>query len=250
VLSVLVPVALLVFALIAWRLSGAALRPVLAARRRQAEFVADAAHELRSPLASMRTQLEVAQHLGQGGDLPADLLPEVDRLSNLVEDLLTLARSGADGTTAEPVDLAALAADLVSRRPGSRVPVELAGRTGDGATPVLAQVVRPDLARVLANLLDNALRHAESRVRVTTALDHDSAVLVVEDDGAGIAEADRKRVFERFTRLDDARDRDSGGSGLGLAIVAELVDRNGGSVRLEDAAPGVRAVVRLPASTR
>ncbi|MDQ1646858.1 MAG: hypothetical protein QOJ50_3042 [Cryptosporangiaceae bacterium] len=215
-------------------------------RRRQRAFVADAAHELRSPLASMRTQLEVAQHLGEAADWTAtasDLLVDLDRLSRLTNDLLLLARSGegAAPVRSEPVDLAALVEGLVQRYCEARVvPVVSA------ADPVWTAGDPDALTRIVANLLDNAVRHAASSVRVTVSESGPWAVVAVTDDGAGIPEADRERVFGRFTRLDDARSRDAGGSGLGLAIVRELVSRHRGTVFLQDAGPGVRAEVRLP----
>jgi len=99
---------------------------------------------------------------------------------------------------------------------------------------------------VVANLLDNATRHAESRVVLTVAADGAYQKISVVDDGPGIPAADRERVFQRFTRLDDGRARDAGGSGLGLAIVRELVRRHGGTVTLGDADPGLTVAVRLP----
>jgi signal transduction histidine kinase len=105
---------------------------------------------------------------------------------------------------------------------------------------------RADLTRALTNLVDNAVRHARSGVVLdATAVGHQLEVTVT-DDGHGIPVTDRERVFDRFTRLDEARDRDSGGTGLGLAITRALLRRSGGDVRLEDAMPGLRAVVRLP----
>ena len=230
----------------------AMLDRVAAARRTQRSFVADAAHELRSPLASMRTQLEVAQRLEEGDTLPDDLLPEVARLSALVEDLLLLAR-GDDGGRARPVgpvDLDELVDEVVARYASARVPVRR--RTATGRQTV--EAVRDELYRALTNLVDNAVRHAASVVTVDVAEGVDIEVaagspgsrIVVSDDGAGIPEGARERVFDRFTRLDDARDRDSGGSGLGLAITRELLRRNGAEVVLQDAGPGVSAVVTLP----
>jgi signal transduction histidine kinase len=217
------------------------------ARARQRAFVADAAHELRSPLTNMRTELEVAQRLPDDTDWPAlaeDLLADVQRLSRLVDDLLLLARQD-DGTTravtgrVEQLDLAQLVGETAERYPD----VEY----HDPGEP-LPLVGEPDaLARVVANLLDNAIRHRTSRVTVSTAADGPDLLIVVTDDGPGIPEADRERVFHRFTRLDDARARDAGGSGLGLAIVHELVRRHGGTVTLGDAQPGLRVEVRLPA---
>jgi signal transduction histidine kinase len=220
------------------------LERLAAARRRQRAFVADAAHELRSPLTSMRTQLEVAQHLGEGGELVGDLLADVARLSTLVEDLLLLAR--ASDTTHPPVresvDVRALLVGTAKRYDGARVPVSVA----DGP-PVYASVSSEDLRRVLANLVDNALRHASTRVVLSVRAEHGGAVMTVVDDGPGIPVDDRERVFERFARLDDARDRDAGGTGLGLAIVRELLRRAGGSISLQDnpAGPGLAAVVHL-----
>lgn len=217
-------------------------------RRRQRAFVADAAHELRSPLASMRTQLEVAQRLGPKADWLAtadDLLIDTERLSRLVDDLLLLARADDAGRSParspEPVELTGLVADILGRYAEARVvPVQV------GAEPVWTDGDRDSLRRIVANLLDNAVRHAASRVTVEV---QPGGTITITDDGAGIPPRDRERVFDRFTRLDDARDRDSGGSGLGLAIVRELVRLHGGQVELADAAPGVRAEVRFTPRT-
>ena len=218
-----------------------------AARARQRAFVADAAHELRSPLTNMRTELEVAQRLPDT-DWPAvsaDLLTDVDRLTRLVDDLLLLARSddGAPpGRLAAArlvqVDLDGVVRDVVSRYPGVRF--------AHPPEPVLATVEPDAIGRVVGNLLDNAERHARSQVRAEVAGEGGWARITVCDDGPGIPPADRERVFDRFTRLDDGRDRDAGGSGLGLAIVRELVRRHNGTVTLGDASPGLRVDIRLP----
>ncbi|MEV6349776.1 ATP-binding protein [Actinoplanes sp. NPDC051851] len=217
-----------------------------AARARQRAFVADAAHELRSPLTNMRTELEVAQRLPDDTDWPAlseDLLTDVQRLSRLVDDLLLLARTddaSARAVTArgvEETDLGQLAGEVAARYPDVL--------HVDAGTP-LPLLAEPDaLARVVANLLDNAVRHARSAVVVTTGADATGPFLIVTDDGPGIPPADRERVFHRFTRLDEGRARDAGGSGLGLAIVRELVRRHGGSVTLGDADPGLRVEIRF-----
>jgi signal transduction histidine kinase len=236
-----------------------------AARARQRSFVADAAHELRSPLASMRTQLEVAQRLGEAGDLPADLLPEVDRLAALVEDLLLLARADADAPPPAElarIDVAELLVEveagyanapvIVEVVPGSRAvgPGADAGKDVAGGEPDRCGAVlaaRGELRRALSNLVDNAVRHAASRVRLSAAVADGWVVIAVEDDGPGIPLVDRERVFDRFTRLDDARDRDAGGTGLGLPIVRELVRRAGGTVGF-GTDPGIsRAEIHLPA---
>jgi signal transduction histidine kinase len=211
---------------------------------KQRAFVADAAHELRSPLATMRTQLEVAQRVGEGGDLPSDLLPEVGRLAALVEDLLVLARSGheAGAPHRAPVELAEVVRAVAARYAAARVPVVVAPPSGAAAGGAVVEVDRGDLERALGNLVDNAVRHASSRVTLGWQGTGELRAWVV-DDGNGVPAHERERVFDRFARLDEARDRDSGGSGLGLSITRELLRRNGGRVWLEDAAPGTRAVV-------
>jgi signal transduction histidine kinase len=226
------------------------LRRLEAGRARQREFIADAAHELRSPMANMRTQLEVARQLGDRTDWPAvadDLLVDNERLSRLVDDLLLLARMSDSARPArtgagEPVELGEMICEVARRYPSPPVlvipPRQPLWTTG-----------QPDaLHRVTANLVDNAVRHARGKVVVSTDRDGAYHRVTVTDDGPGIPAADRERVFERFTRLDDARARDAGGAGLGLAIVRELVRRHGGEVRLDEArpGPGLRAEVRLP----
>ena len=218
------------------------------AQERQRAFVADAAHELRSPLASIQAQLEVAGRLGDGGTLPSDLMPDVKRLSGLVEDLLLLARADAD--TKSPARLARVdARDLVAEVTGAyaaaRVRVTLVANQ-----PVMIMVDADELHRAVGNLVDNAVRHARTQVEVTARVDLGWAVISVSDDGPGIAAEDRERVFERFTRLDDARGRGSGGAGLGLAIVRELVVRAGGTVAFTavEAPWSTRAELRLPAA--
>ncbi|WP_173166876.1 sensor histidine kinase [Phytohabitans suffuscus] len=222
-----------------------------AARARQRAFVADAAHELRSPLTNMRTQLEVAQRLGDRTDWPAvadDLLLDTQRLSRLVDDLLLLARAddaGARALRTVPVELGELVTALAERYASPPVTVAVPD------DPLWTSGEPEALARVVGNLVDNAVRHTRSTVRVEVGGDGPYHLVTVSDDGPGIPVADRQRVFDRFTRLDDARARDGGGAGLGLAIVRELVRRHGGSVRLADATsgPGLRAEVRLPAAS-
>ncbi|MCL3862456.1 HAMP domain-containing sensor histidine kinase [Actinotalea sp. K2] len=208
---------------------------------RQRTFVADAAHELRSPLASLRAGIEVARShpdAYSSAELATELESEVLRMQALVDDLLLLARVGSRPTVRTVLDLADVAHDAAgAARPGNgsvRVEIRGVGRAcGDG----------PAVGRVLRNLLDNAVRHARSRVVVTVG----EGWVTVEDDGAGVAQADRERVFERFVRLDDAREREAGGSGLGLAIAREIAREHGGDVRLDTSADGgLRATLRLP----
>jgi signal transduction histidine kinase len=217
-----------------------------AARARQRSFVADAAHELRSPLTSIRTQLEVAERLGEGGSLPADLLLDVDRLTRLVEDLLLLARVDADTrgpARRERFEVAALLAEVAAGQTGARVPL-----TVRPAAALELVGDRDELRRAVKNLVDNAVRHATSAVELAVLTEADEIRLVVRDDGPGLTPDERERVFERFTRLDGARGRSQGGTGLGLPIARELVTRAGGTLTFTDAPPpwSLQAVVTLP----
>jgi signal transduction histidine kinase len=215
----------------------------------QRQFASDASHELRTPIAGLRAQLESAQLYPDDTDMQAlvnSALRDTDRLEAIITDLLLLARIGSRVDVAkEPVDLADLVRmELAVRSDKLPVRVELA----DG---VVVEGVRLQLARVLTNLLDNAQRHAESTVRVTVAEQEPGmAVLAVENDGMEIAECDRERIFERFTRLDAARSRDAGGTGLGLAIARDVAMAHRGEIRVDDYRGGARFVLRLPIANR
>ncbi|GEL17484.1 sensor histidine kinase [Pseudonocardia asaccharolytica] len=212
----------------------------------QRRFVADASHELRSPLATIATGLELMA--GPGGIDPATvgtLRGETERLNRLVDGLLLLARADERGLQPrrEEVDL-----DEVVQAERTR-PSEVGGVAPQvRAEPVRMVGDRGQLLRVVRNLVDNARRHARSRVLVTVTRSGQDAVIEVTDDGPGVPVAERARIFERFVRLDVARARSDGGAGLGLAIVAEVVAAHGGDVGVEDA-PGGGALfrVRLPA---
>jgi signal transduction histidine kinase len=208
----------------------------------QRAFVSDAGHEMRSPLAAIRTEVEVAQRAGLSEGTLEDLLAETDRLERLVADLLVLARAdeGAMALHRGDVDLDDLLADERLR---------LRNRAGLTVTAAVAPARvagdRAALARVVRNLVDNAARHAAGRVHLASGTENGTAWVEVSDDGPGIPPADRDRVFERFVRLDDARAREEGGSGLGLAIVRELVRASGGQVRIDDSGPLPGACVRV-----
>ncbi|MFJ8607668.1 sensor histidine kinase [Streptomyces sp. NPDC093675] len=214
---------------------------------RQHRFIADASHELRSPIANLRTQLEVAEAHPELLDTHG-LVQDVVRLQHLAIGLLLLARLDAGESPADArVDLADLVLEEVAARAATdRFPpaVALEGE------PLAVTGSRTQLARVLANLLDNAQRHAAGAVEVSVAVEGDDVVLTVGDDGPGVAPEDRERVFERFVRLDEARSRDAGGAGLGLAIARDVVLRHGGSLTV-GGDPGRGAVfrARLPRVT-
>lgn len=263
---------------------------------RQRRFVSDASHELRSPVAAIRTELEVSLLHPEGTDweeVARNVLAEDERLGLIVADLLTLARSDEQASsraaaardhTATPVGPVVEAEARRTRR----VPVEVrewgtvpgpvvtvAGRVGAVphvsdtrgiATDLVAGASMPsgppagagatsvglapdELTRVLRHLLDNAARHATTSVEVGLTRDGEGVRISVDDDGPGVAPADRQRIFERFGRLDAARARDAGGAGLGLAVVARLVGAAGGRVWVEDApSGGARFCVVLPAA--
>ncbi|UQA93051.1 sensor histidine kinase [Streptomyces halobius] len=205
---------------------------------RQRRFVADASHELRSPIASLRTQLEVAAAHPELLDVPGAVEDTV-RLQRLAADLLLLARLDAGERPSDTrIDLAALVREETSQRVTDRIPVRVGPLTSGEVAGSRSQ-----LARVLGNLLDNAQRHAEASVRVEVVRDGAWAVLRVDDDGPGVPEADRERIFERFVRLDDARARDDGGAGLGLAIARDVAMRHGGSLAVRE---GSVFELRLP----
>ncbi len=218
-------------------------------RRRQ--FVADASHELRSPIAAIRTQAEAALATSGSDDiseLASGVLDEAERMGALVDDLLSLARHDEE---AAPPGIVLDLDDIVlaeARRP-RRVPVDVSG--------VSAGQVRglpEELTRVVTHLLDNAARHATQRAAVsldTTAHGGRQFVrLAVDDDGPGVPPDQRHRVFERFVRLDEARRRDGGGAGLGLAVVASVVANAGGRVAIRDSTlGGARFEVELPSAT-
>ncbi len=215
---------------------------------RQRAFVADASHELRSPLASLRTQLEIGLAQGAATDWRAvvsDALVDEARIEQLVADLLILAWLDNDPrlSGADTVDLAEIIRAEVERRPGR------AGLTlrSDVTGPTMVRLSGDLTCRVITNLLDNAQRHARADVLVSTDQPDPAMVRVtVTDDGPGVAPADRERVFERFTRLDNSRTGEDGGAGLGLAIVRDIVTRVGGRVAFADTVRGAQVVVSLP----
>ena len=207
---------------------------------RQRRFVSDASHELRTPIATIRHELEVALQHRQSADWPmvaSDVLEEDLRMQRLVDDLLWLARHDQDGGhhPAALVDLDEIALH-VARRQATPEGVVI-DASGIGAGQVRGDA--DDLTRVVQNLLDNAVRHAASSVAVVVGGDGAGRVhLHVDDDGSGVPVDMRPAVFERFTRSDEARDRDQGGAGLGLAIAAEIAAEHGGVLSVTDSRLG------------
>jgi signal transduction histidine kinase len=219
----------------------------------QRQFVADASHELRNPLAIIRTNVDVA--LADPDASPDDLRQAIavvkragDRMTLLVDDLLALARRQEPTLEHEPVDLGAAVAEASD---DFVVPAEARGIVLDRAIApgVVVTGDREALKRVVANLLHNAVRlaPAESRIRLATGSEGNRAWIAVADEGPGISPEDQAHVFDRFWRSDKARSRSDGGTGLGLAIVRQIVESHGGEVRLNSkVGVGSSFVVWLP----
>lgn len=262
-----IPLVVLAVAIVAWFLAGRALRPVeamrlevenisattlqrrvrerrsrdevarlartmnsmlarlQASRDHERQFLSDASHELRSPLASMRAQLET----GAWPDHADGVKAEATRLTHIVDDLMDLAKADEAAPPTAETDLD----DVVLEEVAAIAPTVPA--TIDTTNVAAARLIgdRQALARLVRNLVDNAGRHATSRVEVSLKQEDGTTTLTVDDDGEGIAEADRERIFERFTRTDSSRSRDTGGVGLGLAVVRATARRHGGDVGCE-----------------
>ena len=238
------------------RTMNAMLDRLQVAGEKQRRFVADASHELQTPLAAVRTELEVAlahPDARPWPDVALDLLDENGHMERLVADLLFVARADdgapSPGPAPRPIDLHEVVLDEVARLAatvGHRLAVDAGGV--DGAFVVGR---REHLARAVRNLLDNAAHHARSTITIALVASNGDGpgrvMLVVDDDGSGVPPEDRLRIFERFTRLDDARSRHTGGTGLGLAIVREIAESHDGHAHVE-AAPtgGARFLLTLP----
>jgi signal transduction histidine kinase len=216
---------------------------------RQREFVSDASHELRSPVASIRAELEVSLAHPQDKAWPEtakDVLTETARLEQLIDDLLLLARTD-EGTQppTTPVDITSIVIEVAATA-GRTHGVTIGTRIDDklhvrGSPQGLTSVIR--------NLIDNAARHAATTVTITATRRAGRVAITVDDDGPGIPPADRERVFQRFARLDNPRSRNNGGVGLGLAVVDRVVHQHHGTTTVNEApSGGARFEVLLPSA--
>lgn len=212
----------------------------------QRQFISDASHELRSPVASIRAQLETALQYPTDVEWPAVariVLAEDERLEHLVDNLLAMARleEGQLGRRSE-VDLDDLVMEQTHRMTGVRMDVSAVSAGRVWGNP-------DELTSVIRNLLDNAARYARSTIKVSVGEHGPWVVLAVADDGPGVPENERQQVFERFARLQESRERDKGGTGLGLSLTRRIVESHGGSIRVESAeSGGALFVVSLPAT--
>lgn len=218
------------------------------AQLRQRRFVSDASHELRSPVASIRQHSEVViahPDNASAQELARVVLAEDLRMQRLVEDLLLLARMDENKSEGrrDVLDLDDVVFEEVYRVR------QVSDKSIDTSRVSAGRVLgdRKQLSRLTGNILDNAVRHARHSVSVALAEDDGEVVFRVDDDGSGVPQEERGRIFERFVRLQEARDRDSGGAGLGLAIVAEVTNVHGGTARiLESHMGGASFEIRLP----
>jgi signal transduction histidine kinase len=226
------------------------------AMEQQRRFASDASHDLRSPIAAMRAEVEDALHAPQETSVTQmghAILGSLERLQAIVQDLLTIARLDAGSPGArDPIDLAELVAAECRMRHHMSKMCECSLEPG---VVVIGDRLR--LGRLLTNLIDNAERHADSTITITVRhapsderdgqrFPHGIAVLEVIDDGPGIDPDKRELVFQRFARLDAARSKDAGGTGLGLSIARQIAEASGGTLRIEDSPRGARFVLRLP----
>ncbi|WP_440105386.1 sensor histidine kinase [Streptosporangium sp. H16] len=222
----------------------------------QRQFASDASHDLRSPIAAIRAEVEDALRAPQETSvtkLGRTVLGSMERLQAIVHDLLTIARLDAGSPCArEEIDLAELVAAECRMRRHMRNSCEFSLEPG---VVVIGDRLR--MGRLLTNLIDNADRHADSKIIIKVRrapgdecddrrFPHGTAVLEVIDDGPGIDPDKRESVFQRFTRLDTARNKDAGGTGLGLPIARQIAETSGGTLRIEDSPRGARFVLRLP----
>ncbi|MFC4110981.1 sensor histidine kinase [Nonomuraea zeae] len=211
----------------------------------QRQFVTDASHELGTPLAGLRLQLEEARmHPGQTdlGELIHHALREVDRIQEIIGNLLMLARldAGPDGAP-EQIEVADFVEELAGKR-SQGLPIRLDLEEG-----LIVGGLTSTLARLLDNLLDNAERHGETAVWVTVSGEEDEVVVTVDDDGPGISVPDRERIFDHFTRTDSARSRHHGGAGLGLPIARAIAQAHSGTLIAQGSGRGgAQLVLRLP----
>ncbi|MFF4409568.1 sensor histidine kinase [Streptomyces sp. NPDC001262] len=219
------------------------------AAEQQRRFVADASHELRSPITALRSQLEISLAHPERTAWPEatrHALTAARSIQALADDLLFLARPDAGGQQDALVDLAGLARELAHEARAVRPDGPAIGVHAPETVPVRGHALH--LMRLLRNLLDNAVRHA--RTTVTVSVEHTGDVwrVQVHNDGPAVEPADRERIFERFTRLDESRSRDAGGSGLGLAIARDIAARHGGRLYVapEPTGGGAAFVLELP----
>ncbi len=223
---------------------------------RLTQFTADASHELRSPIALIRTTAEIALRQNRPPESYREALEQIrdesERTTHLIEDLLALARADAAATKLPlgPVDLPALVADICEQHRPQTIAKDLRLHTDLPPENVLVHGNDPAIRRLIQVLLDNAVKYTPpgGEVRVAVSPKPDRVELSVTDTGIGIAQEDLPKVFDRFYRADKARSRDEGGSGLGLSIAQWIARCHGAEIQAESAA-GAGSVFRIAFKT-
>lgn len=214
------------------------------------QFVSDSSHEIRSPITSIRARVETADPADWTA-VQSDIVGEVERVEAIISDLTFLAKSDEGRVEHRPERIEI---DDVLFAEASRLQQRGTMVDASEVEPIVLVGDRGQIRRVVRNLVDNAERHASAQVRMAVHQGSDSdgltVVIDIDDDGGGIAPDDRERIFDRFARLDEARERGAGGTGLGLAIVRDIVERHGGAIHVLDAPiGGTRVRVALPAAS-
>lgn len=216
----------------------------------QRQFLYDTSHELRTPLTTLRGNLDLLSRdlpAEERNEILAESREEVDRMARLVRDLLLLAETGSEAAPPEPVSIRL---DLLAREVAERVAdVEQEQQLEFSLEPVTVSGDEERLRQLIGNLVENALRHATSWVRVKVSRRPPNVLLEVEDDGPGIPAAALERIFDRFYRVDRGRSRAQGGTGLGLSIVRHVAEAHGGRAWAANRGNGTGALlsVELPA---
>lgn len=219
------------------------------------QFVSNASHELKTPLATMKIMLETMIYQP---DMPAelrqefmgDLNHEIDRLTGIITDLLTLTRMDNNGSplTKEDIDMSALTEEVVRLlRPAAEKKGQSLKERVEPGLHLTGD--RTKLNQVLYNLIDNAMKYTQDdgEIRVSLAAEGNDLIWRVQDNGVGIPKEDQEHIFDRFYRVDKARSRETGGTGLGLSIVRQLVGMHGGTIRVEsEFGKGSCFIVTLP----
>lgn len=250
---------LVITAVVGYFMAGKAMIPIQQAFLRQREFVADASHELRTPISIFQASVEVVESDGNqtlssfSQQVLADMKGEIRRMTKLVADLLTLARadSGTSNIIKEKIDLIALAKPIVR----SMQPLALAKEITllmNGAETLSVMADRERIGQLLVILIDNAIKYTPNGGRIEVAITEDAiprsmAVISVRDTGIGISEEDKNLIFKRFYRVDKVRSREEGGVGLGLSIAKWIVDVHKGKIKVESAqGAGSNFIISIP----
>lgn len=236
--------------LLAYYLAGLTLKPIETMHEQQKRFTSDAAHEMRTPLTSMKTELEVCLrdknfNANQAKQIILSSIDEVNRLSELTEHLLTLGKIQSNNHyNKESLDLSEIINQITNKYPAAPLKTRL--------TQSLIHGNKADIQRLVTNLVDNAIKYNKdaNNINITTENTHNKVILTVQDQGIGISDQDLPHIFEPFYKADSSRTKTSkSGVGLGLAIVYEIVKKHSGSIKVESIVnQGTTFTIEIPIS--